>query len=134
MWFIPLLFILLSPGVLLTLPPVGKKIFMSGQTSVAAILVHALIFTLVLYGIKQYYILNSPKKEGFYGLEKYENQTWRGLAFTAALIGGVSIGLGLSIIVWNPDYPDNTVLAVQLSAACFLLALTMQSITVLSTT
>ena len=43
-----LLFILLSPGLLLTLPPVGKKIFMSHQTSVAAVLVHALVFYLVL--------------------------------------------------------------------------------------
>jgi hypothetical protein len=38
-----ILFILLSPGLLLTLPP-GKKIFMSGQTSVTAILVHTVVF------------------------------------------------------------------------------------------
>ena len=43
-----LLFFLLSPGVLLTLPPVGSKIFMSGQTSVAAAAVHAVVFALVL--------------------------------------------------------------------------------------
>jgi hypothetical protein len=42
------LFILLSPGLLLTLPPVGKKVFMSGQTSYAAVLVHALVFYFVL--------------------------------------------------------------------------------------
>lgn len=42
------LFILLSPGLLLTLPPVGKKIFMSCQTSVQAVFVHALVFYLVL--------------------------------------------------------------------------------------
>lgn len=42
------LFILLSPGLLLTLPPVGKKVFMSGLTSVPAILVHAIVFYVVL--------------------------------------------------------------------------------------
>ena len=42
-----LLFVLLSPGVLLTLPPVGSKIFMSGKTSFIAVLVHAAVF----YGI-----------------------------------------------------------------------------------
>jgi hypothetical protein len=42
------LFIVLSPGLLLTLPPVGRKVFMSGQTSYAAIFVHALVFYFVL--------------------------------------------------------------------------------------
>lgn len=45
-----ILFVLLSPGLLLTIPPVGKKIFMSGQTSIIAILVHAVVFA-ILYGI-----------------------------------------------------------------------------------
>lgn len=39
-----LLFVLLSPGVLLTLPPKGKGIWMSGQTSLIAVLVHAVVF------------------------------------------------------------------------------------------
>lgn len=43
-----LLFILLSPGVLLTLPPVGNKIFMSGKTSLMAVAVHAVVFYLAL--------------------------------------------------------------------------------------
>lgn len=43
-----LLFIVLSPGVLLTLPPVGSKILMSGKTSLIAVLVHAVVFYLVL--------------------------------------------------------------------------------------
>lgn len=43
-----LLFVLLSPGLLLTLPPVGKKVFASCKTSVAAILVHALVFAVLL--------------------------------------------------------------------------------------
>ena len=50
-----ILFILLSPGLLLTLPPVGKKIFMSCQTSVLAVLVHAIVF-----GVALYYVNNIP--------------------------------------------------------------------------
>ncbi len=43
-----ILFFLLSPGVLLTLPPVGKKIFMSGETSVMAAAVHAIVFVFIV--------------------------------------------------------------------------------------
>jgi hypothetical protein len=43
-----LLFVLLSPGVLLTLPPGGKGVFMSGQTSLVAAAVHAFVFAFVL--------------------------------------------------------------------------------------
>lgn len=53
------LFILLSPGLLLTLPPVGKKIFMSCQTSTAAIFVHALVFAFALYYLPYIPVLNS---------------------------------------------------------------------------
>lgn len=42
-----LLFILLTPGVLLTIPPESKGLFMSGQTSGAAVAVHTLVFALV---------------------------------------------------------------------------------------
>ncbi len=52
------LFVLLSPGVLLTLPPVGGKVFMSGKTSLLAVLVHAVVFYLALV-----YVL--PAYEGF---------------------------------------------------------------------
>jgi Protein of unknown function (DUF3339) len=43
------LFILLSPGLLLTVPATGKNAFtiMSGQTSVTAILLHTFIFYLI---------------------------------------------------------------------------------------
>lgn len=44
-----ILFFLLSPGVLLTLPPVGKKIFMSGETSIIAAMVHAIVFVAIVY-------------------------------------------------------------------------------------
>jgi len=40
------LFVLLSPGMLLTLPPSSGGVFMSGQTSVTAVLVHALVFAI----------------------------------------------------------------------------------------
>ena len=42
-----LLFILLTPGVLLTLPPGSKGIWMSGQTSLIAVGVHTLVFALI---------------------------------------------------------------------------------------
>jgi|SRR6056300_266627 hypothetical protein len=41
------LFIILSPGMLLTLPPGSSGIFTSGQTSVAAAVTHSLVFALV---------------------------------------------------------------------------------------
>ena len=116
MWFIPLLFILLSPGLLLTLPPVGKKVFMSGQTSTSAVLVHALVFTLVLYGIKQYYILNSPKKEGF-ASENYKNTSWRVLIMMFALF----LGMGLAFFMAGILHVDEDPQLVTFAAACVLL-------------
>lgn len=56
-----LLFVLLSPGMLLTLPPVGKQIFMSGKTSLIAVLVHAAVFYFALMYLKNNY------SEGFVG-------------------------------------------------------------------
>lgn len=41
------LFVLLSPGVLLTLPPGSRGVFMSGQTSLISVGVHTLVFALV---------------------------------------------------------------------------------------
>jgi len=55
------LFFVLSPGVLLTLPPVGKKIWMSGQTSITSALVHAIVFVGILYLIQS----NTTVMEGF---------------------------------------------------------------------
>lgn len=46
--FVPaLLFVLLTPGVVLTLPPGAKGIFRSGETSGAAVGVHTLVFAIV---------------------------------------------------------------------------------------
>ena len=58
-----LLFVLLSPGMLLTLPPVGRNIFMSQKTSLLAVLVHAVIFALVYMNIGNIPILN--QMDGF---------------------------------------------------------------------
>ena len=51
-----ILFVLLSPGVLLTLPPLSRGVFMSGQTSFAAVLVHAVVFVIVYYYLKRYLV------------------------------------------------------------------------------
>ena len=53
-----LLFVVLSPGVLLTLPPVGSTIFRSGKTRLLAVFVHAVVFYLVG-------CLLLPRLEGF---------------------------------------------------------------------
>ena len=60
-FMIAALFVLLSPGVLLTLPPGSKGIWMSCQTSLSAAIIHSLIFVLVLHFIKKYYWIS----EGF---------------------------------------------------------------------
>ena len=58
-----ILFFLLSPGVLLTLPPVGKKIWMSGETSVIAAFVHAIVFAGLLYILHQQGLIEEFKKK-----------------------------------------------------------------------
>ena len=65
-----LLFVLLSPGVLLTLPPVGNNVFMSGKTSLVAVIVHAAVFALVLC------IMKKRRIEGF---EEEEEEDFRGV-------------------------------------------------------
>ncbi len=52
------LFVLLSPGVLLTLPPVGSRVFMSGKTSLLAVLFHAVVFYLILSLRRQIPVIN----------------------------------------------------------------------------
>jgi len=41
------LFVLLTPGVLLTLPPGSKGVWMSGQSSLVSVGVHTLVFALI---------------------------------------------------------------------------------------
>ncbi len=60
------LFVLLSPGILLTLPPIGGKIFMSGKTSLIAVLVHAVVFYILLSFRRQIPVINVIF-EGFEG-------------------------------------------------------------------
>ena len=42
-----MLFVLLSPGTLLSIPPGSKGLFMSGQTSMSSAVVHTVVFALV---------------------------------------------------------------------------------------
>ena len=60
-WFKALLFFLLSPGILLTIPAGSRGIWMSGQTSVAAAAVHALVFVVAMYLLWPY----ARRFEGF---------------------------------------------------------------------
>lgn len=53
-----LLFVLLSPGVLLTIPPIGGKLLMSGKTSLVAVAVHAVVFYVLLSMRRQIPVVN----------------------------------------------------------------------------
>ncbi len=57
-FYATILFVLLSPGMLLTLPPVGRSIWRSGKTSLIAVLVHAFIFYLLLSFRRQVPVVN----------------------------------------------------------------------------
>lgn len=50
-----LLFIILSPGLLLTIPPQDKGLFMSGQTSVISILVHSVVFAVLFFLLRKFF-------------------------------------------------------------------------------
>lgn len=52
--YLATLFFVLSPGVILTLPAGSKGVFFSGQTSVVAAAVHALVFVLALCYLKRF--------------------------------------------------------------------------------
>jgi hypothetical protein len=41
------LFVILMPGVLLTIPPGSKGLFISGQTSMSAVAVHTLVYAVM---------------------------------------------------------------------------------------
>jgi len=51
-----LLFFVLSPGVLLTIPPCSKGLFLSGQTSLLAAAVHAVVFVIVSHIVMRYIV------------------------------------------------------------------------------
>lgn len=48
-----ILFIALSPGMLLTIPPGSGGLFMSGQTSLNSMIVHSLVFALLYAFLRQ---------------------------------------------------------------------------------
>lgn len=56
-----LLFFLLSPGVLLTIPAGSKGLLLSGQTSLMAVLVHTVLFAGLLYWLKPIEFFSSQK-------------------------------------------------------------------------
>ena len=47
-----ILFILLTPGVVLTLPPNGGAVFLSGRTGVVQVLVHTVVFTITFASLR----------------------------------------------------------------------------------
>jgi hypothetical protein len=49
---VSILFILLSPGVLLTIPPSGDGVVTFMKTSYLPVVVHALVFGAVYFGVK----------------------------------------------------------------------------------
>ena len=51
-----LLFFILSPGVLLTIPPGSRGLFVSGQTSILAAAVHAVVFVIVGHIVWRYIV------------------------------------------------------------------------------
>jgi hypothetical protein len=75
-----LLFILLSPGFLLQLPYKGKSPFMTDKTSVASVLVHAVVFSVALYYLAKWY-----NNEGFQANNMAAGPMSREAALSAAV-------------------------------------------------
>lgn len=76
-WWCAVLFFVLSPGVLLTLPPGSRGVLMSRQTSLLAAAVHALVFVLVAGYIRRNYTwegFEEQKKEAFEEEKKAEEK------------------------------------------------------------
>ena len=65
-----IIFFVLSPGVLLTLPPGSRGVFASGQTSLVAAAVHALVFMIAVHLLWTYVF--HPTREGFYNEDSCE--------------------------------------------------------------
>lgn len=47
-----ILFILLTPGVILTLPPNGGPLLFSGQTGIVQVLVHSVVFSIAFASLR----------------------------------------------------------------------------------
>lgn len=117
MLFLPLLFIILSPGFLLTIPPVGKKFLMSGQTSIESVLVHAVIFTAILYGVQKY---KSTKMEGF--APQWDNINWLNMQVAAAAFGGGGAGILFTNFMGGPSNSAMTIAFISLAITTCILA------------
>ena len=50
-----LLFILLSPGLFLTLPPASKGVWMSRETSIPSIFLHSLVFAFIYFLLRKFF-------------------------------------------------------------------------------
>jgi len=48
-FFLMILFVILSPGMFLSIPPVGSRWWMTGKMSLRAVFVHAAVFAIILY-------------------------------------------------------------------------------------
>lgn len=119
MLFLTLLFILLSPGFLLTIPPVGKKVFMSGQTSTTSVFVHALVFTGILYGLDR--LKNSKlSEEGF--KVNWTDEKWQQTQFAAAVLSSMAIGLFMG--GWMKGVYETA--GLQIAIVCVVIAMGLQ--------
>ena len=81
-----ILFILLSPGFLITIPPAGKS-----KTSYISIFVHALIFAFVLYYSK--YI------PGINQIEPFAEPCYNKMDVDSSLNGGIILGIVGTILL-----------------------------------
>lgn len=96
-----LLFIILSPGLLLTLPPdMRGKLWMTGHTSPVAVVVHALVYGVLLYLLQQQNIVdgfqanaNTPKREGF------QITGYFGSKEKAIMAGAIMVMIGFIILL-----------------------------------
>ena len=50
-----LLFVLLTPGVLLTLPPLSGGVLFSGQTGLVQVIVHAVVFSIMFASLRGFF-------------------------------------------------------------------------------
>ena len=91
------LFFILSPGVLLTLPPCSKGVWMSRQTSISAALVHALVFVLAYTVAEKYYRVEHFGK-GYQGGDKSPNSSG-GDPNTIGIVVGSFIGVIVLLVV-----------------------------------
>jgi hypothetical protein len=121
-----ILFVLLSPGVLLTIPPVGKNLFMSGQTSPAAVLLHSVVFAMCIYAIQKYVYNSKMGPEGFQVISgPWTNSTWRNGVIAAGIFGGAAAGAFIS----NFSGDASSIIM----GVCLLIALTLEGVSNITT-